>query len=470
MLVANYVSNRPTMGATRTYEDFGKFLGEKAHRLGVISRLYPQYTTTFLTEALRNVYYGDSKKSNKFQAIDANFVEWELETNQIKRIAFAQDVNDEGDNGSEIVMHFTENYYNLHEIFKIDISGQQCMVVAAPKRVNDHDWEVIVRLVDDNYSTRLDTSACRAGDTTHFIGNAKPELHEQGFVKYQSNVEKMRNYITTVRVEDTYSSKYALMEDTLIKVGKGENGGEQVYKLEPMKKNLIENFLEVRENMMLLAKGNIDAQGNATISDRSTNRPIIIGDGIIPQIERFASKASVNRLSVNTFNQMLSAMSEKSDTPTGNTYLVMVNEKMWSLVQNVLGNYLTDRKADGAYLWSKGGDGKFIKVGATFDAYEFGGNTVVFKVDRTLSREYMDPYAVCIDLTTGKTSTQPPIAMFSIKNADFVINEFIGVGGKDGKTSGVVSSPVAGGSMIAHGYACAAVFNPYKSFILKVKQ
>lgn len=41
MLVANYVSNRPTMGATRTYEDFGKFLGEKAHRLGVISRLYP---------------------------------------------------------------------------------------------------------------------------------------------------------------------------------------------------------------------------------------------------------------------------------------------------------------------------------------------------------------------------------------------------------------------------------------------
>ena len=163
-------------------------------------------------------------------------------------------------------------------------------------------------------------------------------------------------------------------------------------------------------------------------------------------------------------------MSEKSDTPTGNTYMVMVNEKMWALVQNVLGNYLNDRKADGAYLWSKGGEGKFVKVGATFDAYEWGGNTVVFKVDRTLSREYLDPYAVCIDLTTGKTSTQPPIAMFSLKNADFVMNEFIGVGGKDGKTSGVVSSPVAGGSMIAHGYACAAVFNPYKSFILKVKQ
>lgn len=37
------------------------------------------------------------------------------------------------------------------------------------------------------------------------------------------------------------------------------------------------------------------------------------------------------------------------------------------------------------------------------------GNTIVFKVDRTLSREYNYPYAMCIDLTTGKTSTQPPV-------------------------------------------------------------
>lgn len=28
MLVANFVTNRPTMSDTRTYEDFSKFLGE----------------------------------------------------------------------------------------------------------------------------------------------------------------------------------------------------------------------------------------------------------------------------------------------------------------------------------------------------------------------------------------------------------------------------------------------------------
>lgn len=45
---------------------------------------------------------------------------------------------------------------------------------------------------------------------------------------------------------------------------------------------------------------------------------------------------------------------------------------MWGIVQRVLGDYLANRHTDGAYLWSKGGDGKYIKVGATFDAYEWG--------------------------------------------------------------------------------------------------
>lgn len=77
MLVASIVTNRSNMGNTRTYEDFSKFLGDKPHRLGVVSRLYPELTTTFLTEALRNIYYADSKP-NKFQRTDSTYFEWEV--------------------------------------------------------------------------------------------------------------------------------------------------------------------------------------------------------------------------------------------------------------------------------------------------------------------------------------------------------------------------------------------------------
>lgn len=473
MLVANFVTNRPTMGDTRTYEDFSKFLGERPHRLGVVSRLYPELTATFLTESLRNIFYGDEKKAKGFQNIDSTYFEWEVETNYIKRIPFAAVPSGRGVDGTEIEMIFPENYYQLHEIFKIESTGQQCFVVSRPIRKSDKEWSVMVRLIDDDYSSELDLSGCQIGDLTRFIGNAKPELHDTGFVKYQSNVEKMRNYMTTVRVDDSYSSKYALMEDTFIKVGKGDGNGnlsEKIYRLEPMKKNLIQNFLYARENMILLAKGNIGVDGKATISDRSTGRPIYIGDGMIPQIERFASKYAGNRVTVNTFHTIISTMVEKAESPTGNHFCFMVNEKAWAIVQRVLGDYLATRHTDGAYLWSKGGEGKYIKVGATFDAYEWGGNTISFKVDRTLSREFVDPYFLCIDLTTGKTSTQPPVAMYSLKGKDYIFNEVLGVGGRSGGDSGVVSSPVAGGMMTIHGYAGIAVYNPYRSFIMKIKE
>ena len=120
-------------------------------------------------------------------------------------------------------------------------------------------------------------------------------------------------------------------------------------------------------------------------------------------------------------------MAQKAEKPTGNHFAFIVNEKAWGIVQEVLGEYLANRQTDGAYLWSNQGEGKYVKVGATFDAYEWGGNTISFKVDRTLSREYQDPYFLCIDLTTGKTSTQPPIQMFSLKGKDYIFNEVLGV-------------------------------------------
>lgn len=41
------------------------------------------------------------------------------------------------------------------------------------------------------------------------------------------------------------------------------------------------------------------------------------------------------------------------------------------------------------------------------------------------------------------------------------------VGGVDGITSGIVSSPVAGSKLIVAGYAGIVAFAPYKSFILE---
>ena len=45
---------------------------------------------------------------------------------------------------------------------------------------------------------------------------------------------------------------------------------------------------------------------------------IYIGDGIIPQVERFASKYAFSRLTVEVFHTVIATLCEKAENPTGN--------------------------------------------------------------------------------------------------------------------------------------------------------
>ncbi len=77
-------------------------------------------------------------------------------------------------------MAFKENYYQKYDIFRIDATKQQCIVVSRPIRKRDDYWEVQVRLIDNNYDTILDTDGCQPGMTTMFQSVATVELSEEG--------------------------------------------------------------------------------------------------------------------------------------------------------------------------------------------------------------------------------------------------------------------------------------------------
>lgn len=71
------------------------------------------------------------------------------------------------------------------------------------------------------------------------------------YVKYQSNIERHRNYLTTHRVDDSYSALYAAQEDQFIAIAEGKDQGnltETIYRMDKKEKNLLENFLYVRNN------------------------------------------------------------------------------------------------------------------------------------------------------------------------------------------------------------------------------
>lgn len=148
--------------------------------------MYEDLTASFLTDSLRNVFYRDAKGSgNKYQSINSLMFDWDLETSYIKRIEFAAVPEGNGAGGTEITMAFRERYYEKYDTFKIENSGQQCQVVSRPQRKGDSYWEVQVRLVDNNYDTILDMSACQPGDKTRWISNHMPELHKILCALYQ---------------------------------------------------------------------------------------------------------------------------------------------------------------------------------------------------------------------------------------------------------------------------------------------
>ena len=433
MLVANFTSRIPTMGQTKTYEDWSKYLGSKPHRIGVVARMYTDNTLNFITDGLRNIFYKD-EKADQFQLSSSLLFEWIVETNNIKKVEFAEVPIGDGANGTEITMAFRENYYQKYDIFRIDKTKQQCQVVSRPIRKREDYWEVQVRLIDNDYDTTLDTDGCQVGDTTTFQSVAMPELSEEGYSKFQSQMERHRNFMTTFRADASWSSLYAIQENVFMSIAddKDQTKSEGVYKMLKKEKELLDTFMYAMNTGLTFNKGNIDVNGKATISEPETGRPIYIGEGLIPQIEAAANKYCYsNKPNLQLFNMIMSDMADKAQSDTGNKFIFIVNRKMWNDLQMTLGEYLANYRTDGTYMYSKSankGLGGYVKVGATFDTYEYAGNQVSFVVDRALTREYPTKgYGVCIDLTADKTSGTPAIAKFSLTGKDFMTNKIVGV-------------------------------------------
>lgn len=442
--------------------------------MGVMARMYTHNTATFLTEALNNVYQ-NQKSVNKFQPINSLRVEWQIDVEFVKRVEFAASPVGNGAGGSDITMYFTERYYEKYDTFKIDESRQQCIVKTTPVRKYDNFWEYTVQLVDGDLSSILDAEACQPGKTTRFLSNIQPEYHDNGYTKYQSNIERHVNWLTEHRCDIGQSSRYAQMEDQFLRISQGDGlgeGKEQIFKLNKMEKDLFDNFQTVKNNHLLWGKTTMDANGKSTVLTED-NRPLIAGDGLVPQIERFASKFKYAKLNVNVIDTMMGQMNLKAASAVGNHYTLVVNDILWGQWNTSLGDWLKLWGSTPTVMYSKatGTNQKVdnpVAVGATFTSYTIAGNTVTVMVDRALTKEYPTKgYGFCIDMSPDVSTNQPAVAGFTLEGAEFVSSKYPGVGGVDGITSGIVSSPVAGSKLIVCGFSGIVAFAPYRSFILE---
>ena len=386
----------------------------------------------------------------------------------VERIAFAAVPETVGAIGADMIVHFKRRYFERFDTFVIEKTGQQCLVKAIPQRKADDFWEYVVQLIGNDYESVLDLSGCQVGDLTRFVTNIQPEYHSEGYVKYQSNIEKHRTWIQEIRVDVSMSSRYDAFEEQFIKIAKGDGGGdmkEKIFKLNKAEKDLLNSYDYAKNNGALFGKTTMDANGKCFVFTED-NRPLIAGDGIIPQYERFAHKMKYARMDISVMNIVMTQMGDRSANPTGNNWVFIVNKVLWTQINTTLMDWLSKWGSTPTMLYSKATGTMVkadnpIKVGATFTSYEIMGNTVSFVVDNAVSRYYPNKgWGICMDLTPDMSSGNPAIAGFTLKGKEFTSNKLTGVGFKDGE----VATPVAGGKLIVSGYFGMAAFAPYKAF------
>lgn len=94
-------------------------------------------------------------------------------------------------------------------------------------------------------------------------------------------------------------------------------------------------------------------------------------------------------------------------------------------------------------------------------------NTIIFKLDRSFDIEYFDrKFGVMVDFTADGTSGRAAVEMLTTRGTELVHNYVVGVGGRDGRSSGEVSSRVSATKIINWGTAGLILYNPYRSVIM----
>ena len=451
------------VSSTKTVQNFGTLLGKKPHKMGQVVTMYPELAISNLTEALRNVYT-KKKGGDAFTPISSMTIEWSIKVNFIKKVRIVAGGTATPAAGSVFDLYLAEKYYDKNDTMVLE-NKQTLFVVAPPKKELDNKWLHKVMLVTADPTKSVDPNFLKAGRITRYRSNYHPELSERGYIKYISNTETHRNYLSRHRASVDFSGDFALMEDIFIDLGKGKDG-EQYAKMNSKEKECMDSYLVSREQHMLFGQSNFDANGKCMMQDEK-GRDVPIGDGVIAQIERYCDKFAYSVLSIDLFEDIMAAMTEKSDSPIGNNYVFVVNERLWFQIGKVMKADLRFiSPSDGSYFWSKQSNSK-VKVGAQFDTYTFQGNSISFTVDRSLSQEFPDyGYGFCIDMSPDISTGRPNLATFTLDGAEMLSGTLNGMGGQTGRESGQIATSVHGSSYHLLGYSGVVVFNPYKAAII----
>lgn len=406
------------------------------------------------------------KKTTNITTSESMIYDWMIESNnRIPRIPIMEDNSETGEGGAEVKIVMDRYYYSRGSIFELD-NRQQLRVMRKPEKLSETRWAYYCVIVTSNSAEYLDISFTKKGKNTTYItrGATVPEASEYGGAYLEPfNIERHRNFITRYRMDLAQTGDFAARGMNYI-----ESQGIW-YKQNNAETQMVKMLLEDKNQHLLFGKGNFDDQSRCLITEED-GRKIPIGEGVFPQVERFANFYPYNgTLSRQKLEDIINLVVSRKEKKTGNDILAVVNYRMYSHLQSCLDAILATRLVNQDSYVEKANGNKLI-LGAEYIGYKINGNKLILMEDIALSNRYPDKgYGIIINMLaeTKDGGKKMNIEQISLKGADLFTNKRLGVGGEKGFDSGNVSSNVHAKEVFAMSYGCAVVNDPYGSVIIQ---
>lgn len=315
-------------------------------------RQYPQYSLNYFVDGLGRYAKEEMIGDNKFQ--------WPV-MGRLNRPSTLTGTNSgTGAGGATFTLEVEENYLNPNDIVRFK-SGRSAVILQEPTNTSGgYTYSMQLTGGQGASDPGLIASDLVAGITIGAIGNAFSESSLRGYENHKYP-DWYTNHTTISRKAKKVSGS-ALTDITWI-----ENKGSKLWYHSDFD-YVMEDFLWQREFDSWYGETTMDSNGNPTIIDVKTGKPIIKGDGLLRQISN-ANTDTYNGVltesQITSFMTQLKLNSGFKDkhwiVHTGAAGSLAFHNAMKELIVDT-GNYIYDAQA-----------GKNIQIGGNFNTYQAVG-------------------------------------------------------------------------------------------------
>jgi hypothetical protein len=321
----------------------------------VMIQQYPQYSLNYWTDGLGRYAKEEMIGDNKFQ--------WSV-MGRLNRPSTLTGTNvGNGAGGAVFSVEIEENYLNPNDFVKF-ADGKIAVILNEPTpTTGGYTFQMQLTGALGTAEPGVAASALAAGKSIGTTGNGFSEKSHRGYENH-TYPDWYTNYTTISRKSKNITGSAAT---DILWI---ENGGQKLW-FHKDAKDCMQEFFWQRELRDWYGVTTMDANGNPTITDPKTGKPIIAGDGILRQI----SSSNIDTYNgVLTESQITSFMTQLKMN-TGNFkqhWLVFTGSAGMEAFHNAMKALIVDT---GAYVYDAQA-GKDVKIGGNFTSYNAVGVTI----------------------------------------------------------------------------------------------